>query len=182
MNLTCYVADVIDGCKRRRIRWKKRNVCSCAGDAEAKKRTGTATGRKITGLLALAGLPRVGRWCGEGTRSRRWLGPASTARHNLAPLLHCPIRFHERRAGCAVSCDDACCVFSFRHLLLFRLFSCSHPRVSPAAPPFSFTLALDCTSAENTFALEQGHISTHTHISIIPPSLLYSPTPDEVTP
>lgn len=39
---------------------------------ERRKEKGTATGREITGLLALAGLPRVGRWCGEGTGSRRW--------------------------------------------------------------------------------------------------------------
>lgn len=168
-----------------RIRWKKRNVCSCAGDAEANKGTGTATGRKITGLLALAGLPRAGRWCGEGTRSRRWkatvVRPCLDCAPQLSPPLHCPIRSHERRAGCAVSCDDVCCVFSFHHLLLFRLFSSTHPRVPPAAPPFSFTLASDRTSAKNTLALEQGHISTHTHIIIIPPSLSYSPTLDELT-
>ena len=52
-----HVADVIDGCKWRGTDGREETVASCAGDAEAKRGTSTATDRKVTGLLALAGLP-----------------------------------------------------------------------------------------------------------------------------
>lgn len=123
-----------------RIRWKKNNVCSCAGDAEAKK--GRAQQQATTQRVywrwpgcheLVVGVER-GQEVEDG--KLRWLGPASIARHNLAPLsivqfdptndvlvAPCLATTSAAFSPSAICCSSGSSLLPIRVFLLLRLYS-----------------------------------------------------------